>query len=66
VPMRDFIIGSVLGLAPGVIVINLFAHQIVSAIRNPGVASYTVLGVSLVVSVLAILWLRQRLGKKRG
>jgi len=66
VPMRDFIVGSLLGLAPGIIVINLFAHQMVSAIRNPGLGSYTVLGVSLVVSVVGILWLRRRLGAKKA
>jgi phospholipase D1/2 len=65
VPIRDFIIGSVLGLAPGIIVINLFAQQMVSAIRNPGVASYTLLGASVVVSVLGILWLRRKVGKER-
>jgi phospholipase D1/2 len=42
-PFRDYIIGSLLGMAPGIILINLFAHQFESAIRNPGVESYVLL-----------------------
>lgn len=66
VPIRDFIVGSVLGLAPGIIVINLFAHQMVSAIRNPGWGSYLLLAALVVVSVLGIVWLRRRVGEERG
>jgi phospholipase D1/2 len=63
VPIRDYIIGSVLGLAPGIVAINLFAYQVVSAIRNPGWGSFLVLAVFVVLSVLGILWLRRRLAK---
>jgi phospholipase D1/2 len=62
VPFRDYIIGSLLGMAPGIIVINLFAHQFESAIRNPGVGSYVFLLTLVAASVLGTLWLRRRLG----
>jgi phospholipase D1/2 len=39
VPVRDYVLGSLLGLAPGIIITNLFAHQLQSAIRNPGLSS---------------------------
>jgi hypothetical protein len=48
-------------MAPGIIVINLFAHQFESAIRNPGLGSYTLLIALVVMSVLGILWLRRKL-----
>jgi phospholipase D1/2 len=35
VPVRDYVLGSLLDLAPGIIITNLFAHQLQSAIRNP-------------------------------
>jgi phospholipase D1/2 len=60
VPIRDYFLGSLIGLAPGIIVTNLFAHQLQSAIRNPGVASFVLLAVLIVVSVLGTLWLRRK------
>ena len=36
VRFRDYIIGTLLGMAPGIVVINLFAQQFESAVRNPG------------------------------
>jgi len=51
VRFRDYIIGSLLGMAPGIVVINLFAQQFESAVRNPGLGSYTLL-IALVVLVL--------------
>ncbi|HEU4341079.1 MAG TPA: VTT domain-containing protein [Candidatus Binatia bacterium] len=63
VPIRDYIIGSVLGLAPGILAINLFAYQVASAIRNPGLGSFLVLAMFVVLSVWGIVWLRRRLAK---
>ena len=62
VPLRDYLIGSLIGLAPGIVVINLFAHQFESAVRDPGVGSYTVVIALAAVSVLGTLWLRRKLG----
>lgn len=64
VPVRDYILGSLLGLAPGIIVTNLFAHQLQSAIRNPGVGSFVLLAVLVIVSILGIVWLRRRFAGK--
>lgn len=64
VPVRDYILGSILGLAPGIFVINLFEHQLENAVRNPGGGSYVLLGALVVISVLGILWLRRKLGKE--
>jgi phospholipase D1/2 len=61
VPIRDYIIGSFLGLAPGILLINLFTHQFVRAIRNPGMGSFLLLGGLVVISALGILWLRRKL-----
>ena len=65
VPIRDYVIGSALGMAPGILVINLFAHQFESAIRNPGVGTFILLGVLVLVTVLGTLWLRPKLGGDR-
>jgi phospholipase D1/2 len=60
VPIRDYLLGSLLGLAPGILVINLFAYQIESAFRNPGVGSLILLGGLVVISGLGFLWLRRK------
>jgi len=62
VPLRHYVLGTLLGMAPGIVVINLFAHQFESAVRNPGVGSYTLLIALAAVSVLGTLWLRRKLG----
>jgi uncharacterized membrane protein YdjX (TVP38/TMEM64 family) len=60
VPVRDYFLGSLLGLAPGIILINFFAHQFARAVRHPGAGSYALLGVSVVLTALGILWLRRK------
>ena len=62
VKFRDYIIGSLLGMAPGIVVINLFAQQFESAVRNPGLGSYTLLIASVVLVLLGMLGLRRKLG----
>jgi uncharacterized membrane protein YdjX (TVP38/TMEM64 family) len=61
VPLRDYFIGSVLGLAPGIVIINFFARQFARAVRNPGLGSYALLGASILISGVGIWWLRRKL-----
>jgi uncharacterized membrane protein YdjX (TVP38/TMEM64 family) len=60
VPVRDYILGSLLGLAPGILVINVFAYQMEDAVRNPGAGSFALLGGLVVITGLGILWLRRK------
>jgi phospholipase D1/2 len=64
VPIRDYLLGSLLGLAPGIILTNLFAHQLQSAIRNPGLGSFVLLAVLVIVSILGTIWLRRKFKSK--
>ncbi|MPZ75143.1 MAG: DedA family protein [Deltaproteobacteria bacterium] len=64
VPFRDYILGSLLGLAPGIVVTNLFAHQLQSAIRNPGAGSFVLLGILIAASVWGAIWVRRRLARQ--
>jgi phospholipase D1/2 len=66
VPVRDYTIGSLLGLAPGIIVINLFAHQFESAIRNPGIGSFALLAVLFAVSIWGAMSLRRKIAHSRS
>jgi uncharacterized membrane protein YdjX (TVP38/TMEM64 family) len=61
VPPRDYLVGSLLGLVPGIVVTNLFARQFESAIRNPGIGTFLILAALIVVSVIGTIWLKRRL-----
>lgn len=60
VPWRDYILGSLLGLAPGILITNLFAHQFASAIRNPGIGTFLLLSALIGISVVGTIWLKRR------
>lgn len=60
VPLRDYLIGSLLGLAPGILVTNLFARQLQSAIRNPGIGTFLILALLIVATVVGSVWLKRR------
>lgn len=62
--LRDFTIGSMLGMVPGILLTVTFAHQLVNAIRHPdlgSVVSMVAIGAVLVgISVLLQRWLGRR------
>ena len=66
VPVREYTIGSLLGLAPGIIVINLFAHQFERAIRNPGIGSFAVVALLFAISIWGAMSLRRRVAHSRS
>jgi phospholipase D1/2 len=59
-PAWSYFAGSLLGLAPGIIVINFFAHQFARAIRDPGVGTYALLVVSIALAVSGSIWLKRK------
>jgi uncharacterized membrane protein YdjX (TVP38/TMEM64 family) len=61
VPLRNYVIGSLLGLAPGVLVTNLFAHQFQSAMRNPGIGTFVVLAALILVTIIGTIWLKRKM-----
>ncbi len=63
VPFRQYVLGSLLGLAPGIFLINLFAYQMDDAVRNPGMGSFALVAALVVISGLGIWQLRRRLSK---
>ena len=66
VPPRDYFIGSILGLVPGIVVTNLFAHQFQSAIRNPGIGTFLLLLALIATSVVGTIWLKRRLQRGKN
>ena len=60
VPLRDYILGSLLGLVPGILITNLFARQFASAIRNPGIGTVLILLTLITITVGGTVWLKRR------
>ncbi len=60
VPLRDYILGSLLGLTPGILVTNLFAHQLQNATRDPGVGTFLVLAALVGITIIGTAWLKRR------
>ncbi len=62
--LRDFMIGSILGMVPGILLTVTFAHQLVNAIRHPdfgSVVAMVAIGAALVgISVLLQRWVGRR------
>jgi phospholipase D1/2 len=60
VPLWHYAIGSFLGLAPGILITNLFAHQVVRAVRDPGIGTFLVLALLIVVTIIGSVWLKRK------
>jgi len=62
--LRDYLLGSLLGMLPGLIALSLFMDQLLDLFRNPGTGTVVTLVVVSAVIVLAVWglqrWLRQR------
>jgi uncharacterized membrane protein YdjX (TVP38/TMEM64 family) len=61
VPLRDYILGSLAGLVPGILITNFFAHQLNSAIRDPGLGTFLILAALIVITIVGTVWLKRRL-----
>lgn len=60
VPLRDYILGSVLGLTPGILITNLFAHQFENAVRDPGIGTILVLAGLVAITIFGTIWLKRK------
>jgi phospholipase D1/2 len=62
--MRDFAIGSFIGMIPGVLAISVLADRIIASLREPNMESVLILAAVLALGVLGIIglryWLRRR------
>ena len=60
---RQFIIGTALGLLPGLFAITILGVRLDVAIRHPGLGSFAALAILVAVIVALNLWVRWRLKK---
>ncbi len=64
--LRDFVLGTILGMAPGILVITLFEHQLEMAIRKPEAESFALLAGLLGAIVIVALVVRKRISNNKS
>lgn len=61
VRLRDYVLGTFMGLTPGTIMISLFMERLAAAWRDPGASSYAALAACVLVLIVVFLWMRRKL-----
>jgi phosphatidylserine/phosphatidylglycerophosphate/cardiolipin synthase-like enzyme/uncharacterized membrane protein YdjX (TVP38/TMEM64 family) len=57
--LRDYIIGTLVGMGPGIVLSTVFAHQLVDAVRHPHLASIALLA-GIGIGIVALSFALQR------
>ena len=63
IPLRDFLIGTAVGMAPGIAMTVIFVDRITAAVTDPGVGTFATLAALAAVLVGAALYVRRRFGR---
>ncbi|MGH7830323.1 MAG: TVP38/TMEM64 family protein [Candidatus Binatia bacterium] len=59
--LHHFVLGTLIGMAPGIVAITLFEQQLENAIRDPGPGSFVLVAALLALTVVAVAYIRRRL-----
>jgi phospholipase D1/2 len=65
VPFRDYLIGNLIGLLPGVLALTVFADRIGATVRQPHAQNLIVLAVVAGAIGAALWWLKRRIARRR-
>ena len=64
ISLRDYLLGTVLGMGPGIIAIALFIDRIVATLRNPDPGTLGLLTAAVVLIIVGMAWLRRSLRRR--
>jgi phospholipase D1/2 len=64
--LRDFLLGTVIGMLPGILATVVFVDRIVEALRNPSALTFITLALVIGLVVGAMVALRRRLAGIAG
>ncbi len=66
VRLRDFVIGTALGMLPGVFAMSVVGDRLVAVLRSPSLVNITVLAAAATVAIAAVFGLVERLARARA
>ncbi len=58
VPLRDYVLGTLMGMAPGVLAMTVLEKGLETAIRDPGIVTFSILLLIVVMTLLALKYVR--------
>ncbi|MCI3952482.1 MAG: rane protein, partial [Burkholderiales bacterium] len=61
ISLRDFLIGTAIGMSPGILATVVFVDRILEAMRNPGAGTFVSLAVVVAILVTLAIVMRRRL-----
>jgi uncharacterized membrane protein YdjX (TVP38/TMEM64 family) len=64
ISLRDYLLGTILGMGPGIIAIALFIDRILATLRNPEPGTLGLLTMVVVLIVAGMAWLRRSLRRR--
>ncbi|HSR10844.1 MAG TPA: VTT domain-containing protein [Thermodesulfobacteriota bacterium] len=59
--LKDFFVGTVFGIVPGISLISLLGTRVTEAIRHPGIPAFAYLGTLSLAVLIFLYWLQGRL-----
>ncbi len=63
--LKDYLIGTAIGMLPGILAITIFADRLLQTIKNPGWGNALLAAALAVVLILSGRWLKKRLAGRR-
>ncbi|WP_260294004.1 VTT domain-containing protein [Sedimenticola hydrogenitrophicus] len=63
ISFRDYLLGTLLGMTPGIIAIALFADRLIAAVRKPDLPDFALLALAVVILLFAALGLKKWLSR---
>lgn len=63
--LRDFLLGTALGMSPGIVVLSAFVDRLEEAVREPSPLAFAVLGVLIAGAWSGAWYLSRRLQVRR-
>jgi phospholipase D1/2 len=62
---HNFLLGTVIGLAPGVVTTSVFIDRTIAAIREPSAGTFALLAL-IIAAIVALAWVLQRIVRARA
>ncbi|MGB8337139.1 MAG: VTT domain-containing protein [Desulfobacterales bacterium] len=64
IKLKDFLVGTAIGMLPGILGVVVFSDRLLNAVRNPGWFNVSIVAVVAVLIGIGSWWINRRLSKK--